>query len=126
MSLASITKESAWAIFEGIALGQRESAKALARLTKPEFEAYECWKEDFELALQTVGVEAQNEAVRVWNDNPVLKAKMETVSPTRWMAEDYINVVSVFKGTKYEQLHLSAMFRFENAKLLLELAKPQS
>lgn len=121
----SLTKESAWTIFKAKALGQPEGEAALARMTKPEREAYECLTEDFELAVQIVGVEAQNESVTVWNDNQELKAELEAKSPTRWTAEDYIKLVSIFKGTKYEQLHLSALFRFENAALLLELAVPR-
>lgn len=126
MSIASITKESAWAIFKANALGQPEAEAAIERMTSDEVDAFDCWVEDFQLALHVVGVEAQNEAVKVWNDNPELKAEMETVSPSLWKAEDYIKLVSIFKGTKYEQLHLSGLFRFSNAELLLDLAKPQS
>jgi len=120
----SLTKQSAWTIFKGQALGQREAAKAVARLTKPEFEAYECWVEDFQLEVSKIGVEANNEAATIWEAHPNTKEVLETITPSRWTADNYWSLVSIFKGSKYEQLHLSAMFRFSNNELLLELAEP--
>lgn len=122
----TITKQSAWAIFKGIALGQPEAKQAVLRLTKPEFEAYECWAEDFQMEVSKVGVEANNEAAAIIEAHPNTKEVLETITPSRWTADNYWALVSIFKGSKYEQLHLSAMFRFSNTELLLELAAPQS
>jgi len=122
----SITKQSAWTIFKGVSLRQAEAKQALDLLTKDEFEAYECLREDFEFEVAKVGVEAQNEAVTIREDNPVLMAELEPLHPSRWTADNYVALVSLFKGSKYELLHLSAMFRVNNAALLLDLAAPQS
>lgn len=119
----SINKEAAWSIFKGEKLAQKEAITALNNLTKGEFEAYECWAEDFELALAKVQVEAQNEAARIWEDNPTLVAELEAIKPYLWTSENYVSLASVFKGAKYEQLHLTAQFRIRNVDLLLELAR---
>ena len=124
--MSTLTKQIAWTIFKGVAQGQKEAEKALARLTKGEFEAYDCWREDFEFEVAKVRIEAQNEAAGIRDDNPILMAELEPLHPSRWTAEDYTKLVSIFKGSKYEQLHLSAMFRVNNAELLLELAEPAS
>lgn len=126
MSIASITKESAWAIFKANALGQPEAEAAIERMTSDEVDAFDCWVEDFQLALQVIGVEAQNEAAAIWEAHPNTKEVLDSMHPCRWTADHYWSLVSIFKGAKYEQLHLSGMFRFSNAELLLELAKPQS
>jgi len=120
----SITKQSAWTIFKGLALGQAEAKQAILRLTKGEVEAYECWVEDFNYEIAKIGVEANNEAATIKEDNPVLMAELESMSPSRWTADNYVALVSLFKGSKFEQLHLAAMFRFSNTELLLELAEP--
>jgi len=120
----SLTKQSAWTIFKGQALGHSEAKQAILRLTKPEFEAYECWVEDFQLEVSKIGVEANNEAATIWEAHPNTKEVLETITPSRWTADNYWSLVSIFKGSKYEQLHLSAMFRFSNNELLLELAEP--
>jgi hypothetical protein len=119
----SLTKQSAWTIFEGEKLGRAEATATMNRLTKPEFEAYQCHAEDFELAVAKIGAEAQNEAAKIWEDNPTTVAELSAIPTNRWTAEQYIQLVSLFKGTKYEQLHLSAQFRITNNALLLELAK---
>lgn len=119
----SITKEQAWVIFEAKALGQREGEKALVRMTDEEMAAYEVFAEQFEMAVAQIGVAAQNEAATIQADNPELMVDLQAKSMDRWMAEDYSKAVSMFKGSKFEQLHLSAMFRIQNNELLLELAK---
>jgi len=122
----SITKQSAWPIFKAVALGQPEGEQALIRMNATEFEAYSGLKEDFELELAKIGVEAQNEAATIWEAHPNTKEVLETITPSRWTADNYWSLVSIFKGSKYEQLHLSALFRFSNNELLLDLAAPQS
>jgi len=122
----SITKQTAWPIFKAVALGQPEGRGAIARMTKGEFEAYECLKEDFEFEIARVSVEAQNEAAGIWEAHPNTKEVLETITPSRWTADNYWSLVSIFKGSKYEQLHLSAMFRFTNNEVLLDHAAPQS
>ena len=126
MSLASITKESAWTIFKSHALGQPEAEAALVRMTDEEMDAYECWVEDFQLKLAQIGAEAQNEAAAIWAEHPSTKEALYAIGPSRWTADNYWSLVSIFKGSKFEQLHLSAMFHFSNNELLLELAKPES
>jgi len=122
----SITKQSAWPIFKAVALGQPEGEQALIRMNAIEFEAYSGLKEDFELELAKIGIAAQNECAALWEAHPSTKEVLESMSPTRWTADHYWSLVSIFKGSKYEQLHLSAIFRFENTALLLDLAAPQS
>lgn len=122
----SITKQSAWPIFKAVALGQPEGEQALIRMNATEFEAYSGLKEDFELELAKISIEANNEAATIQADNPELLAELELTPLNRWKAEEYTKAVSMFKGSKYEQLHLSAMFRFSNNELLLDLAAPQS
>jgi hypothetical protein len=119
----SLTKQSAWTIFEGEKLGKAEATSALNRLTKPEFEAYQCYAEDFDLAVAKIGVEAQNEAAKLWEDRPATRKMLEFIKPYHWTAYHYEELVSVFKGSKFEQLHLSAQFRIANHQLLLDLAK---
>lgn len=121
----SITKQTAWPIFRSVALGQPEGEQALIRMNALEFEAYSGFKDDFELDLAKIGIEAQNEAATINEDNPDLVAELGVVPPNRWTADEYTKAVSMFKGSKFEQLHLSAMFRIPNTELLLELAKPQ-
>lgn len=122
----SLTKQSAWLIFEADKLGQEQGKSALKRMTKDEFDAYECYVEDFEYALAKVGVEASNEAATLQEANRVDIEVLQAKRPYLWVAEDYRNLLKVFEGSKYEQLHLSAMFRYENSALLLSLAKPES
>jgi hypothetical protein len=119
----SLTKQSAWTIFEGEKLGTREAAKALNRMTKPEFEAYQCYAAVFELAVAKIGAEAQNEAAKLWEKHPNTREHLEAIKPYHWTADHYWSLVSVFKGSKFEQLHLSAQFRIANHQLLLDLAK---
>lgn len=119
----SITKQSAWTIFKGLKLGQPEATTALNALTKDEFEAYQCLEEDFEMAVAKIGAEAQNEAAKIWEDHPSTLAALSAIKTNLWTAEEYTKLVSLFKGAKYEQLHLSAQFRITNNELLLDLAK---
>lgn len=119
----SLTKQSAWAIFEGEKLGRAEATTALNRMTKPEFEAYQCYAEDFELAVAKIGAEAQNEAAALWEQHWHTQTTLSGIKPYRWTADDYEALVSVFRGSKYEELHLSAQFRIANHQLILDLAK---
>lgn len=121
--MSTLTKEKAWVIFRADKLQQPEGEAALAHLSKDEFEAYEAFAEEFEMELAQIGVEAQNEAAAIMEANPDLKY-FETVKPSNWYAADYRALVLPFAGSKYERLHLSAMFRVQNAELLLELVKP--
>ena len=122
----SLTKQSAWTIFKAVSLGQPEGEQAISRMRKPEFEAYECLREDFEMELAKVGVAAQNEAAALNEANAELIGTLQAKRPYLWTAADYRSMVSLFEGSKYEQLHLSAAFRLDNRALLLELAKPES
>ena len=119
----SITKNTAWTIFKGIVLNQPEAKQAILRLTKPEHDAYECWVEDFQMEVSKISVEANNEGAAILEAHPNTKEVLEGMHPSRWLADDYWALVSIFKGSKFEQLHLSGMFRFSNNELLLELAE---
>ena len=121
--MSTLTKQIAWTIFKGVSLGQAEAKQAILRLTKPEHEAYECWVEDFEMEVAKIGAEAQNEAASIWEAHPNTKEVLETITPSHWTADNYWSLLSIFKGSKFEQLHLSAMFRVNNAGLLLELTE---
>lgn len=120
----SLTPHAAWLIFRADKLGQEEGKAALKNMTGPEFQAYECLVEDFEFQLAQIGVEAQNEAAALWDTRPATKNMLEYIKPYLWTAYHYEELVSVFKDSKYEQLHLSAFFRVQNAELLLDLVKP--
>lgn len=120
----TITPTQAWTIFRADKLGQPEGKSALANMTGPERQAYEVLADDFDLKLAQIGVEAQNEAATIAGDNPTLIAEVETTKPHNWTVDHYVGMVSMFKGSKFERLHLSAMFGIPNNELLLELVKP--
>jgi len=119
----SITKESAWVIFRADKLGHEEAAGALDAMTEDEWNAYQSYSEEFDFEIAKVGVEAQNEAAAIIENHAELKY-LEAIKPHNWIAMDYRNLVTPFAGSKFEKLHLSAMFRVNNAELLLELVKP--
>lgn len=121
----SITKQSAWTIFKAVSLGQPEGEQALLRLSALEFEAYTGLKEDFEMEVAKVGIEAQNEAAALTENQPAIEA-LEGKRLVDFVAQDYISMVKLFEGSKYERLHLTALFRISNTPLMLELAAPQS
>jgi hypothetical protein len=122
--MIDLTKEKAWVIFRADKLGHIEGKAAVDALSKEEFDAYECYAEDFELELAKIGVEAQNEAAAIWEEYPTTKAVLESIKPYNWTTDEYGELLEVFRGSKFEKLHLSAMFRVNNAELLLELVKP--
>jgi len=120
----SLTKEKAWVIFRADKLGHEEAEQAFGNMTKDEFDAYECYAEDFDLEIAKIGVEAQNEAAELQEDYAELIGLLQAKKPWALTAHDYSMIVLPFKGSKFETLHLSAMFRVSNAELLLELVKP--
>lgn len=121
----SITKEQAWGIFRAEKLeGPQQSGGPADHLNKEDFEAYENFAEEFEMKLAQIAVEAQNEAATIAEDNPTIVAEVEALEPYDWTADHYVRVVSLFKGSKFEKVHLSAAFRVPNGPLLLELVKP--
>jgi hypothetical protein len=119
----NLTKEKAWIIFRADKLGYVEAQEAFKIMTKDQFDAYECHAEDFDFEIAKIGVEAQNEAAAIIEAHPELKY-LDTLKPYNWNAMDYRNLVTSFAGSKFEKLHLSAMFRIQNNELLLELVKP--
>lgn len=119
----SITKESAWFIFRADKLGHEEAEGAFHSMSKDEFDAYECWAEEFDFEIAKIGIEAQNEAAAIMEGDAELE-HLTNRPMYLWTVADYMNVVSPFAGSKFEKLHLSAMFRVSNAELLLELVKP--
>jgi len=122
----SLTKQTAWLIFESEKLGQEQGKSALKNMPKDEHDAYLCFYEDFELEVAKVGALAQNEAASIMEANNIDIEILQAKKPYLWVAEDYRSLVGLFEGSQYEQLHLSAMFRYENFELLLQLAKPES
>jgi hypothetical protein len=112
-----MTKETAWVIFRADKLGQPEAKAAIDALTEDEWNSYQSHTEEFDYKLAQIGIEAQNEA------HPEMQIA-ESKSAYLWVAEDYRKVVTVFEGSKYEKLHLSALFGIANNELLLELVKP--
>lgn len=121
--MSTITKEKAWVIFRADKLQEMEGKQAINHLTKEEFDAYESYAEDFDLELAKIGIEAQNEAAAIMAEHPELKY-LETIKPYNWDGYDYTKLINAFRFSKFERLHLSAMFRVQNAELLLELVKP--
>lgn len=119
----TINKVLAWTIFRADKLQQPEGKAAVDALSKSDFEAYEIFAEQFDMELAQIGVEAQNEAAAIMEKHPELHA-LELIRPSNWNAMDYRMLVTPFEGSKFERLHLSAMFRVANAELLLELVKP--
>lgn len=120
----TVTPDRAWAIFKADKLGQPEGKAARDSFTLDESNAFEEHVDEFEAKLAQIGVEAQNEAATIAEDNPELVAEVDAMKPYDWTADHYVRVVSLFKGTKYEKLHLSSAFRIANGELLLDMVKP--
>jgi hypothetical protein len=120
----SVTQAQAWAIFEADKRGNPEAEAAKVQMTDEEMEQYTAFETEWEMKLAQIGVEAQNEAATIAEDNPTIVQEVETLHAYDWTADHYIKVVSLFKGSKFEKLHLSAAFRVPNAELLLGLVKP--
>lgn len=122
--MSTLTKEKAWVIFRADKLGQPEAETAKKSLLGTDWGTYHLYAEEFELKLAQIGIEAQNEAAKIMESNRATVALLETKPVYLYTADDYITFVSLFKDSKYEQLHLSGNFRFTNNELLLELVKP--
>lgn len=120
----TVSQADAWAIFRANKLGQPEGEAAQVTMTDDEMEVYLGHAAGFEMKLAQIAVEAQNEAATIAEDNPELVAEVEALEPYDWTADHYVRVVSLFKGTKYEKLHLSHTFRIANGELLLAMVKP--
>lgn len=122
--MSTLTKEKAWVIFRADKLQQIEGKAALDTMTGPEFRAYEAFAEEFDMDLAQIGVEAQNEGVTIWEAHPNTQEALSQIPQHSWTADNYWSLISIFKGSKFETLHLSAMFGVPNNELLLELVKP--
>lgn len=120
----TITKEKAWTIFRADKLGQIEGKASIDALTEAEWNSYQSWSEEFEMKLAQIGVEAQNEGVAIWEAHPNTQEALGLIPQHSWTADNYWSLISIFKGSKFETLHLSAIFRVANNELLLELVKP--
>jgi hypothetical protein len=120
----TISPDKAWAIFKADKLGQSEAKTVIEGFSKEEQEEYLGHVEGFEMKLAQIGVEAQNEAATIAEDNPEVVAEVNALEPYDWTADHYVKVVSLFKGTKFEKLHLSSAFRIANGELLLAMVKP--
>lgn len=120
----SITKEKAWVIFRADRLGHEEAAPALDNMTQDEFYDYSQHADDFDYKLAQIGIEAQNEAAAIMEAHPHTQEVLGSKKPWELVADDYWALISQFKGSKFERLHLSAMFGQPNSELLLELVKP--
>jgi len=120
----TVSADKAWSIFRADKLGQPEAKAAIDTLSPEEVEQYVAHAQGFEMKLAQIGVEAQNEAATVAEDNPEVVAEVNALEPYDWTADHYVKVVSLFKGTKFEKLHLSSAFRIANGELLLAMVKP--
>jgi len=120
----SITKESAWVIFRADKLGHEEAAPAMDNMSEDEWNSYQSHAEGFEMELVKIGIEANNEAAALQEDFAEYVGILQAKKPYNWTAEDYGMAVNIYHGSEFETLHLSAMFRVNNAELLLELVKP--
>jgi hypothetical protein len=120
----TITKEKAWTIFRAEKLGQPEGQAAIKALQGLEWGDYHLHAQEFEMKLAQIGVEAQNEGVAIWEAHPNTQEALGLIPQHSWTADNYWSLISLFKGSKFETLHLSAMFRVANNELLLELVKP--
>jgi len=120
----TITKESAWVIFRADKLGHEEAAPAMDNMSEDEWNSYQSHAEGFEMELAKIGIEAQNEAAAIWEENPGTRSALEAVKRHNWTYYEYKSLVALFAGSKFQTLHLSAMFGVPNAELLLELVKP--
>ena len=120
----SVTQSQAWAIFQGEKLGQPESQTAQAQMTDEEMEQYTAFANEWEMKLAQIGVEAQNEGVAIWEAHPNTQEALGAIPQHQWTADNYWSLISIFKGSKFETLHLTAMFRVPNAELLLGMVQP--
>lgn len=118
-----MSKLNAWTIFRAEKLGHEEAEDALSNMTEDESEQYAERVKEFEMELAQIGIEAQNEAAALTEGNDDI-AYLQNVKPWDWKATDYVTVVEVFKESKFEKLHLSALFRINNSEILLDLVKP--
>lgn len=122
--MSTLTKEKAWTIFRADKLGQPEGKAAIDALTEEEWNSYQSWTEEFDLKLAQIGVEAQNEGATIWEAHPNTQEALAGIPQHSFTADHYWSLISMFKGAKYETLHLSSLFAINNAELLLELVKP--
>ena len=121
----ALTKLEAWTLFKADKLGQTEGRTAIEALTKEDFDAYEEFAEGCEFDLAKLGIDAQNEAAHLLEVHEATVSDLTAKGmPYEWVAEDYRKLVGIYEGSNHERLHLSAMFRFANNELLLELVKP--
>jgi len=120
----SVTQAQAWAIFEGEKLGQPEAEAAQVQMTDEEMEEYTAFASEWEMKLAQIGVEAQNEGVTIWQAHPNTEEALGLIPQHDWTADHYWSLISIFKGSKFEKLHLSAIFRVPNAELLLGMVQP--
>lgn len=120
--MSTLTKDKAWAIFHAQKLGQPEAATAIDTLTEDEWNSYQSHCEEFEMKLAQIGIEAQNEGAAIWEAAGT--GYLQHKKAWALTAHDYTLLVTPFKGSKFETLHLSALFGVNNAELLLELVKP--
>ena len=120
----AMTKQKAWTIYRADKLGQIEGKAAIDALTHSEAEAYNSWAGEFDLALTQLGIVAQNEGAAIWEAHPNTQEVLSQIPQHSWTADNYWGLICIFKGSKYETLHLSALFGVPNGELLLELVKP--
>ena len=120
----TVSPGKAWAIFKTGKLDPSVAKDTIEALSKEDQEQYLEHAAGFEMKLAQIAVEAQNEAATIAEDNPELVAEVEAIEPYDLTADHYVRVVSLFKGTKYEKLHLSSAFRIANGELLLGMVQP--
>lgn len=118
-----MSKLHAWTIFKSATLQKEEGLNAIAALMDEDAEAYWAHGADLDLELSQAIIEVQNEGADLLNGHSV-QHRLESVPAYAYTAADYRDLVTVFEGSLYEKLHLSAFFRINNSELLFDLVKP--
>lgn len=118
-----MSKLAAWTIFKGVCKGELEALNAVTALVGDEVDEYQAHVDQLQLELAEATVEVQNEGASLLNNHPVSQ-RLELTPAHEYTAADYRSLVTIFEGSKYEKLHLSAFFRVQNTDLMFDLVKP--
>lgn len=120
-----VSKLAAWTMYKAASLRQEEGTNAIEALMGDDVTEYQAHAADLDFEMSQIVVEAQNEGALLLNDHPVPK-RLEFTPAHSYTAADYRDLVTIFEGSEYEKLHLSAFFRIHNVELLFDLVKPAS
>lgn len=118
-----MSKLHAWTILKSASLGQEEGKAAVAALVGDEATEYQAHVGDLELDIANAITEISNESAELLKNSEVAQ-RLEFTPANEYTAHDYRQLVTIFEGSKFEKLHLSAFFRINNASLLFDAVKP--